>query len=407
MSEIETRLRAALSTGPKPAALLAREALGITGPDLVIAKVAEVSLAKLPWVERDGDKWKLCAAAPPPPAAGPVVLVALDNDNVALADWDGSRLGEIQTSKTLVLPPNRPAVAFESLPGALPLRALCRALDPSRSFTSAPRAAADWKLPHHGGDDAAGALHTLAAVWERAVELGTEQGLTGFEALREAAERPRPRLDLAPYRFDAEFLAMLPETPGTYRFLDGGGAIFYVGKARNLRNRVNSYFRVPRVPDAKWLTIAKRLREIEFSILGSELEALLEENRLIRELREGLINVHAAAHARTPRRLPERSVFVLPSADDGRAALWLHRRGAALKRIDVNLAPRGVKGAAAEARAFFDAVRQSAAEELAIAEAWFGDNLAHLSRLDPDRPDLEEAIAQVLKGDAFAAGERR
>jgi hypothetical protein len=405
MSALDARLKAALAAGPKPAAALGREAMGLSGPEAVLAKVADAALALAPWAEKVGGAWQLKVEAPV--ADGPVLLVVADVEKAAWAKWDGSRLGEIQATSFAGIPRDTPAAAFDAIPGAIPLRALCRALDPSRSFTTATRAAEEWRLPHGAGDDAAGALHTLAAVWTRARELAAERDIRGFEALRELAERPRPRLDLAPYAFKAEFLASLPEIPGTYRFLDAGGSVFYVGKARNLRNRVNSYFVVPRQPDEKWLTITKRLRDIEFAIAGSELEALLEEHRLIRELREGLINVQAAAHARTPRRLPDRSVFILPSANDARASVWFHRRGAALKRMDLRLAPRGVKGAADAARAFFNAVRHTDAEELAIGEAWLGDNLSRLSRLDPDRPDLEAGLAEVLRGDAFAAGERR
>lgn len=406
MSEVETRIRALLAAGPRTAADLGREALGIQGPEAIVAKVAEAALSKLPWAEETGGTWRL-RPEKPPPAEGPVLLVVAWKDQAAHAAWDGNRLGEMKTSAVPDVPMSPPPVAFGSLPGVLSVRALCRAFDPGRTFTTAARAAEEWKLPHGAGEDALGALHTLAAVWERVKDMAAEAGVLGLDALREVAEKPRPRLDLAPYGFDATFLATLPETPGTYRFLDSGGSVFYVGKARNLRNRVNSYFAVPRQPDEKWLAITKRLRTIDFTIHGSELEALLDEHRLIRELKGGLLNVQEGAHARTPRKLPDRSIFVLPVADDRRAAVWLHRRGAALKRLDLKLDPRGVKGAAAEAKAFFDATRQSDPETLAIGEAWLGDNQHRIARIDPDRPDLEIALAGVLRGDAFSPGERR
>jgi hypothetical protein len=394
---VEARLRELLAAGPRSAAAVGREGLGLSGPEEVVARVAEAALAKLGWAEREGALWRVREGGAP---AEGVELVAVDGDRAARGRWRGGRLSEMKTS---AVPAGAPgAVAWGALDGALSLRALCRVLDPTRAFTTPERAAADWRLPHRAGDDAEGALCLLGALFDAAAARAREQGIEGLDALRQAAGAPRPRLDLAPYRFDARFLAGLPETPGTYRFLDGAGDVFYVGKAVNLRNRVLSYFRVPRAPDGKWRAIVERLRTIEFTILGSELEALLEEHRLIGELREGLINVQTAAHERPARRLPERSVWVLPAAADDRAALWLHRRGAALKKEEVRLCPRGVKSVAARARRFFEAVRHSDPEELSIAEGWLGDNAERVARLDPDRADFERLLGDHLRRDAFA-----
>lgn len=402
MTLLEQRFRALLSAGPRDAASLAREAMGLSGPEAAIAKVAEAALAAAPWAEKEGGLWRIRAAPPPEPEE--ILLTAFQGERAAVASLRDGKLGDVRVLpavEAVASLKGRASVAFGALAGALHLRALCRILDPARPFTTASRAAADWRLPHHGGDDARGALATLAAVWEHARARAAEQGLEGFENLRAFADAPRPVLDLAPYRFNAEFLANLPETPGTYRFLDAAGAVFYVGKARNLRNRVLSYFRVPRAPDAKWTTIVERLREIEFSILGSELEALLEERRLIRELRGSLINVQVEAHARAARRLPDRSVFVLPAASDAHAALWLHRSRCALRRVDVRLEPRGVKQVSGGIRAFFGETAASDAGDLAIAEGWLADNLERVGRLDPDSPDFEARLLGVLNGDAF------
>src|SRR5262249_40350412 len=74
-----------------------------------------------------------------------------------------------------------------------------------------------------------------------------------------------------------------PTNPGVYLFRDGHDQVLYVGCARDLRARLRSYFRSDRQrPSVEAALLA--LKRIEWRVLGSELEAALEELRLIREL---------------------------------------------------------------------------------------------------------------------------
>jgi DNA polymerase-3 subunit epsilon len=74
-----------------------------------------------------------------------------------------------------------------------------------------------------------------------------------------------------------------PSRPGVYLFRDARGHVLYVGRARDLRARLRSYFRSERQrPSVEAALLA--LERIEWRVLGSELEAALEELRLIREL---------------------------------------------------------------------------------------------------------------------------
>ena len=75
-----------------------------------------------------------------------------------------------------------------------------------------------------------------------------------------------------------------PTRPGVYLFRDANGQVLYVGRARDLRARLRSYFRSERQRPAVEAALARgRARRV--AVLGSELEAALEELRLIRELR--------------------------------------------------------------------------------------------------------------------------
>ena len=95
-----------------------------------------------------------------------------------------------------------------------------------------------------------------------------------------------------------------PPRPGVYLFYDRNDQLLYVGRARDLRARLRSYFRSDRQRPAVEAAVGA-VERIEWRVLGSELEASLEELRLIRELRP-------PANARVAR--PERYV-------------WLRKRG--------------------------------------------------------------------------------
>jgi hypothetical protein len=75
-----------------------------------------------------------------------------------------------------------------------------------------------------------------------------------------------------------------PARPGVYLFRDGHGQVLYVGRARDLRARLRSYFRSERQRPAVEAALGA-VDRVEWRVLGSELEAACEELRLIRELR--------------------------------------------------------------------------------------------------------------------------
>jgi DNA polymerase III epsilon subunit family exonuclease len=104
----------------------------------------------------------------------------------------------------------------------------------------------------------------------------------GARTLAEVIELAAPRARRLHAR--RSLVAGAPTTPGVYLFRDGNDAVLYVGKARDLRARLRSYFAGDRQRPAVEAALGA-LARVEWRELGSELEAALEELRLIRELR--------------------------------------------------------------------------------------------------------------------------
>ena len=78
-------------------------------------------------------------------------------------------------------------------------------------------------------------------------------------------------------------LKNIPTFPGVYRFVDDKGEIIYIGKAKNLRSRVRSYFQKSKSQSPKNLTMIRHISDLEWIVVRSEVEALLTEANLIKQ----------------------------------------------------------------------------------------------------------------------------
>src|SRR4030066_1603718 len=74
----------------------------------------------------------------------------------------------------------------------------------------------------------------------------------------------------------------IPTNPGVYLFKDKKGTILYVGKAGNIRHRVNSYFQKREGKDVKTLAMLEKVVDIETIVTDTEKEAFILENNLIK-----------------------------------------------------------------------------------------------------------------------------
>ncbi|MBX2816828.1 MAG: excinuclease ABC subunit UvrC [Saprospiraceae bacterium] len=77
--------------------------------------------------------------------------------------------------------------------------------------------------------------------------------------------------------------ADIPRQPGVYRFIDAKETVLYVGKAKNLKNRLSSYFNAPQNQMNKTRVMVKHAKRIEFTLVENESDAFLLENSLIKK----------------------------------------------------------------------------------------------------------------------------
>jgi DNA polymerase-3 subunit epsilon len=136
--------------------------------------------------------------------------------------------------------------------------------------------------------------------------------------------------------YDKRALAFgAPSSPGVYLFVGKGEQILYVGRARNLRERLRSYFRSDRQRPAVEAALAA-VERIEWRVLGSEFEAALEELRLIREERP-------PANARSSR--PDRYLYFGRRGDRIVVSSTPSPLGPIRSRRRAGLAARALQGA--------------------------------------------------------------
>jgi DNA polymerase III subunit epsilon len=169
-----------------------------------------------------------------------------------------------------------------------------------------------------------------AEILLRLMGLAQERGARTVADLgRLAAPRARRVYDKRALAFGA------PTSPGVYLFVGKGEQILYVGRARNLRERLRSYFTSERQRPAVEAALAA-VERIEWRVLGSELEAALEELRLIREERP-------PANARSSR--PDRYLYFARRGDRIVVTSTPSPLGPIRSRRRAELAARALQGA--------------------------------------------------------------
>jgi len=172
-----------------------------------------------------------------------------------------------------------------------------------------------------------------AQVLVRLIGLAQEQGARRVSELRTLAAPRRRRV-----HGKRPLMRGAPPRPGVYLFRDSGDQVLYVGRARDLRSRLRSYFQYQaQRPSVEAALLA--LERIEWRVLGSELEAALEELRLIRTLQP-------PANSRS--RQENRGVYLRPHGDEFVVTKTPTELGPIGSRRQAGLAARALVGATPE-----------------------------------------------------------
>ena len=201
-------------------------------------------------------------------------------------------------------------------------------------------------------------------------------------------------------RAGARIRAAAPATPGVYILRDEGGRALYVGKAVNLRRRLRAHF-----AERRWRAIPPAMAQVadaEWIEVGSELEALVREQALIKELRPA-VNVQVGLPELDTRAIPpplvRDVVVIVPSVETDSAELVCARPdgGWSIQRTRRNGADLAVHTRRL-LRFFVSSLRRGydSAPLAAIVFSWLADRGSDATRLDP-HDHLRARLAAVLR----------
>jgi DNA polymerase-3 subunit epsilon len=128
-------------------------------------------------------------------------------------------------------------------------------------------------------------VRATAAIWKSLVTiLQSEHGIYTLSELQKwLSVTPVPKAGKKLFRLDASVRLALPEKPGVYRFYNALGGLLYIGKARNLRSRINSYFRGRTTKGSRINELTAQISDIKYDLTYNEMHALMLESDLIKK----------------------------------------------------------------------------------------------------------------------------
>ncbi len=224
---------------------------------------------------------------------------------------------------------------------------------------------------------------------------------TDPEAVKEWVDSAHPKVDFTRFGFGPEWLRALPEAPGVYIMRNRAQDIVYVGKSRNLRHRVRSYFTARALEDPKVARIHEQLHSIEVVTTKSEVEALLLEMRLIRDFNPQ-INLQAAVHEQPGTYGKERHLLLLvPEEASEHVEIYFLCDGSFVAQQPVRLGQSPTRRIQQKIRATYFAPRRRKRQqrepwEIELVFRWLAANRNRLNYIDVDEAGSFSAVIARL-----------
>jgi predicted GIY-YIG superfamily endonuclease len=241
----------------------------------------------------------------------------------------------------------------------------------------------------------------MAACWRSLLDRTPEEHRHDASSLRQWIETARSKVDFSRFGFGAASLRTLPEAPGVYIMKNRADDIIYVGKSRNLKRRIRSYFTPAALRDPKVKRIHEQLHTFEFIATANEVEALLLEMRMIRDFRPP-INLQEEIHEQ-----PEaygriwNCLLLVPNPDGVRADLYFLRGGRFVAQAAARLGQPAGKRLCSRVKSLYFGPRRRfpKAQELwetEIVSRWLSANKGRINLVDVDEAgDCETAIQRL------------
>jgi hypothetical protein len=212
----------------------------------------------------------------------------------------------------------------------------------------------------------------------------------------------RTAVDFSHFAFGVNYLRQLPSVTGVYVMKDCKGTILYVGKSRNLKRRISSYFSPRALRQPKIARIHEQLHSIEVFKTDNEIEALLMEMRMIKDFHPA-INLQTEIHKAGADRHEGRNLLLfVVDADQNGAKIYFLRNGIFAGRYSASLGrPPSTKLQEKLKSVFFtqgrSRKRQGEIWEREIVSRWLSANQKRLNYLDVDEVGELAAVLELLR----------
>ncbi len=284
----------------------------------------------------------------------------------------------------------------------LELRSLAeRVLGPGRAVREAADLAPllGMAVPDEGSP--AAMARFLSACWQSLLDQTPEENRCDAPSLREWIEGARPKVNFTQFGFGAASLRTLPESPGVYIMKNRADDIIYVGKSRNLKRRIRSYFTPAALRDPKIRRIHEQLHTFECVVTANEVEALLLEMRMIRDFKPP-INLQEEIHEQPEAYGGNRNCLLLvPNPDQVTADLYFLRDGSFVAQASARLGQPAGKRLSSRVRSLYYNPRRRPPKvqehwETEIVSRWLSTNKGRLNFVDVDEAGACESVIRRL-----------